>query len=76
MRRAFWQGYSKRVMREFWYSISEEERFVKSVFGGIIERFKERSLAAISQLLFLFLLTFTAGSEYMVKALVSKIKRT
>ncbi len=49
---------------------------MKSVFGGIIERFKKRSVDAISQLLFLFLLTFTAGSEYMVKALVSKIKRT
>jgi len=49
---------------------------VKSVFGGIIERFKKRSVDAISQLLFLFLLTFTAGSEYMIKALVSKIKRT
>lgn len=25
LRRAFWQGYSKRVMKELWYSISEEE---------------------------------------------------
>ena len=36
MRRAFWQGYSKRVMKEMGYSMSEEAKFVRAL-AGILE---------------------------------------
>jgi glycosyltransferase involved in cell wall biosynthesis len=74
LRRAFWQGYSKRVMKEMGYSISEEERFVKSLFGSIAGRVKAKSLVAYGQLIFLLIFTFTAGSGYVFKALSSYFK--
>ncbi|MEA3485991.1 MAG: glycosyltransferase family 2 protein [Candidatus Aerophobetes bacterium] len=71
LRRAFWQGYSKRLMKELGYSISEEYRFVKSLFGSIVERFKAKSLVAFGQLIFLLVFTFTVGLGYVFKALGS-----
>jgi len=69
LRRAFWQGYSKRVMKEMGYSISEEEKFVKNVFGSIVERVKAKSLVAFGQLIFLLVFTSTVGFGYVFKAL-------
>lgn len=69
LRRAFWQGYSKRVMKEMGYSISEEEKFVKSLFGSIVERVKAKSLVAVEQLVFLLIFTSTAGLGYVFKAI-------
>lgn len=74
LRRAFWQGYSKRVMKELGYSISEEERFVKCLFGGIVEKIKAKSLVAFGQLIFLLVFTFTVGLGYVFKALGSYFK--
>jgi glycosyltransferase involved in cell wall biosynthesis len=74
LRRAFWQGYSKRVLKELGYSISEEERFVKSLFRSIVERVKAKSSVAYGQLIFLLIFTFTAGSGYVFKALSSYFK--
>ncbi|MEA2033247.1 MAG: hypothetical protein U9N41_06655 [Euryarchaeota archaeon] len=71
LRRAFWQGYSKRVMKELGYSISEEEEFVKSLFGSIAGRAKEKSLVVFGQLIFLLVFTSTAGLGYVFKALSS-----
>jgi glycosyltransferase involved in cell wall biosynthesis len=74
LRRAFWQGYSKRVMKEMGYPISEEEKFVKSLFRSIVERVKAKSSVAYGQLIFLLIFTFTAGSGYVFKALSSYFK--
>ena len=74
LRRAFWQGYSKRVMKELGYSISEEERFVKCLFGGIVEKIKAKSLVAFGQLILLLVFTFTVGLGYVFKALGSYFK--
>ena len=74
MRRAFWQGYSKRVMKELGYSISEEEKFVKSLFGSTTERVKAKSLVAFGQLIFLLVFTSVVGLGYIVKALGSYFK--
>jgi len=74
LRRAFWQGYSKRVMKELGYPISEEEKFVKSLFGSIVERVKAKSLVAFVQLIFLLIFTSTAGLGYVFKALSSYFK--
>jgi glycosyltransferase involved in cell wall biosynthesis len=74
LRRAFWQGYSKRVMKELGYSISEEEKFVKSLFGGIVERVKAKSLVAFGQLIFLLVFTSVVGLGYVFKALSSYFK--
>ena len=69
LRRAFWQGYSKRLMKELGYSTSEEERFVKSLFGSTVERFKAKSLVAFGQVLFLLILTSVVGLGYVFKFL-------
>lgn len=74
LRRAFWQGYSKRVMKEMGYSISEEEKFVKSLFGSIAGRVKAKSLVALGQLIFLLILTSAAGLGYAFKTLSSYFK--
>ncbi|MGB2727141.1 MAG: glycosyltransferase [Halobacteriota archaeon] len=74
LRRAFWQGYSKRVMKEIGYSISEEEKFVKSLFGSIVERVKAKSVVAFGQLVFLLIFTSTAGLGYVFKAISAYFK--
>jgi len=56
-------------MKEMGYSISEEEKFVRSLVGGIIGRVKATSLVAYGQLIFLLILTYTAGLGYILKAL-------
>jgi len=48
-------------MKEMGYSISEEEKFVKSLFGSIAERAKAKSFVAFGQLMFLLVFTSTAG---------------
>jgi len=83
LRRAFWQGYSKRLMKEFGYSTSEEYRFVKSLFTNFWkkfdqkdeeERIKAKSFVAFGQLMFLLILTSAAGLGYVYKALGSYLK--
>ena len=69
LRRAFWQGYSKRMMKEMGYSMGEEKQFATSLFGSVVERTKERSLVAYEQLMFLLILTFTVGLGYVSKFL-------
>ncbi len=71
LRRAFWQGYSKRVMKEMGYSMSEEAKFVRALAGNIAERLKAKSLVAFGQVLFMFILTSVAGLGYAFKALSS-----
>jgi len=61
-------------MKELGYSISEEEKFVKSLFGSIAERVKAKSLVAFGQLIFMLILTSMAGLGYVFKALSSYFK--
>ncbi|RLI68032.1 MAG: hypothetical protein DRP02_13365, partial [Candidatus Gerdarchaeota archaeon] len=67
-RRAFWQGYSKRMMKEAGSSVSEEEKFVRVLFGGVVERLKAKALVAIGQLAVLLLLTSAVGLGFVFKA--------
>lgn len=69
LKRAFWQGYSKRMMKELGYSMNEESYFLKGVIRGLKKRIKEFSLESIMQFLFLIVLTFSAGLGYLWKAL-------
>jgi len=61
-------------MKELGYSISEEERFVKSLFGSIVERVKAKSVVAFGQLVFLLVFTSVVGLGYVAKALSSYFK--
>jgi len=65
---------SKRVMKELGYSISEEDKFVKSLFGSIVGRVKAKSLVAFGQLIVLFILTLVASLGYTAKTLSSYFK--
>jgi len=72
LKRAFWQGYSKRVMKEMGYSISEEQKFAKSLFAGVAERLKgikSMPSASLSQLVFLPILTCAVGLGYVFKVM-------
>jgi GT2 family glycosyltransferase len=65
LRRAFWQGYSKRVMKELGYSIDEERDFVRNlIFKSIPERLKP-SLTNLLQLVFLGVLTLATAWGYI-----------
>jgi len=74
LRRAFWQGYSKRAMKESGCSIEEEGKFLNTLFGGIVGRVKGLSLVGYKQLVFLLILTATVGFGYAVKAVGSHFK--
>jgi GT2 family glycosyltransferase len=65
LKRAFWQGYSKRMMKELGYSIEEESDFVKNlIFNSIPERLKP-SLTNLLQLVFLGILTLAVAWGYI-----------
>ena len=71
LKRAFWQGYSKRMMKELGYSIEEESDFVKNlIFKSIPERLKP-SLTDLLQLVFLGILTLTTACGYIFRRFVS-----
>jgi hypothetical protein len=57
------------------YSISEEERFVKSLFGSIAGRVKAKSLVAYGQLIFLLIFTFVTILGYIFKLFKSRYKK-
>ena len=63
LRRAFWQGYSKRVMKEMGYSISEESDFLRSLMlKSIPERLKKGEL---QKLIFMLICTTVIGVGYL-----------
>ena len=67
LKRAFWQGYSKRMMEELGYSIDEESDFVRNLlFNSIPERLKPSS-TDILQLVFLGILTLAAAWGYIFR---------
>ncbi len=65
LKRAFWQGYSKRTMKELGYSMDEESDFVKNLlFNSIPERLKPSSTDLL-QLVFLGVLTLAVAWGYI-----------
>ncbi len=69
LKRAFWQGYSKRMMKEQGYSITEESEFVRTlIFRSIPDRLKP-SGTKLLQLVFLSILTLTTASGYILRSL-------
>ncbi len=71
LKRAFWQGYSKRMMKELGYSIDEESDFVKNlIFLSIPERLKPSSTNLL-QLVFLGILTLATVCGYIFRRFVS-----
>ena len=69
LKRAFWQGYSKRMMKELGYSMDEESVFVKNlIFKSIPERLKP-SPTNLLQLVFLGILTIAIACGYTFRCL-------
>jgi len=65
LKRAFWQGYSKRMMKELGYSMDEESDFVRNlIFKSIPERLKPSS-SNLLQLVFLGILTLAVAWGYI-----------
>lgn len=72
MRRAFWQGYSKRMMKEMGYSMSVESDFLKNLFDGIYGRIRDipkLKLIPVMQIFLLILLTFAVFLGYAFKTI-------
>ena len=75
LNRAFWQGYSKRVMEKISQnSLGEEKSFlknliVKSVPYRIKRMVRSPSISSIEQFIFLFIFTLATGAGYVFKAL-------
>lgn len=70
LRRAFWQGYSKRMMKELGYSMSVESDFLRDLANGVYMRVKDMAkfkLVPAVQIFFLILLTFTVFLGYIYK---------
>jgi len=64
VRRAFWQGYSKRVMKEMGYSMSEESDFLRNLmFKSIPERLKKKG--ELKKLIFMLFCTTVIGIGYL-----------
>ncbi len=76
IRRAFWQGYSKRMMAEMGYSGDVESSYLKNLLiegiGGRIKNIGNMGLLAIVQIIFLFLFTFTVFAGYIYRLLMPK----
>lgn len=75
LRRAFWQGYSKRAMKEMGYSMDVESDFLKNICYGILARIKNiprLKLVSIVQMFFLLLFTFTVFLGYSFKCVKYK----
>jgi glycosyltransferase involved in cell wall biosynthesis len=66
--RAFWHGYSKRVMLELGYSLAEEGKFLAVLLDGIIERIKSLSLEEYCQTAMLVALTSAVALGYAFRA--------
>jgi glycosyltransferase involved in cell wall biosynthesis len=67
--RAFWHGYSKRVMKELGYSLDEEGKFLSMLREGAWGRMKRVSFAEFCQLAALLVLTSAVGLGYAYRAL-------
>lgn len=71
--RAFWQGYSKKIMKEMGRSLSEEGKFLSSLENGIAERVMSGSFTKYCQLAALLMLTCAVGLGYIYRAVRSPL---
>jgi glycosyltransferase involved in cell wall biosynthesis len=69
--RAFWQGYSKRLMMEMGHSLADEGKFLKTLQAGVADRVKGVSLTKYCQLAVLLALTSAVGLGYAYRAVRS-----
>lgn len=69
--RAFWQGYSKRVMKEMGHSLAVEGKFLRTLQNGIVGRVKSGSITKYCQLAVLLALTSAVGLGYAYRAVRS-----
>jgi glycosyltransferase involved in cell wall biosynthesis len=75
LNRAFWQGYSKRVMMELGYSLEDEGKFLSTLWQGAWDRLKLRTFTGYCQLAALIILTFAVGFGYAFRVLISPLRR-
>lgn len=76
LKRAFWQGYSKRMMKELGYSMDEESTFAKDlIFKSISERLKPSSTNLL-QLVSLGILTLSTACGYIFRSFESLYSST
>jgi glucosyl-dolichyl phosphate glucuronosyltransferase len=73
-KRAFWQGYSKRVMVEMGSSLREEGHYLGTIGEGIVDRAKTFSLEMYCQAAYLLALTAAVGFGYLYRAVISPLK--
>lgn len=75
-RRAFWQGYSKRMMKEMGYPMDVEGKFlqnlVKDGIFGRIKKIHEDGTVAIVQIMFLIMFTISVLLGYLFRAVMPK----
>lgn len=69
--RAFWHGYSKRIMKEMGHSLAEEGRFLSTLQTGVANRVKSGSVTKYCQLVVLLALTSAVGLGYTYRAMRS-----
>jgi glycosyltransferase involved in cell wall biosynthesis len=67
MKRVFWQGYSKKMMEDMGYEITEEKKFLHSLSQGAFDRIKKPSIRSAKQLFMIGLLSFAGLSGYLYK---------
>lgn len=70
LKRAFWQGYSKRMMEELGHSMTVESDFIRNLANGVYVRLKAMAkfkLVPAVQIFFLILLTFTVFLGYVYR---------
>lgn len=73
-KRAFWQGYSKRIMKEMGYSLGEEGHYLGTIGKGIADRVKTFSPGMYCQAAYLLALTSAVGFGYLYRAVISPLK--
>lgn len=71
LNRAFWQGYSKRIMEEMGHSLAVEGRFLSTLQTGVADRVKSGSITKYCQLAVLLGLTSAVGLGYAYRAIRS-----
>ena len=69
MKRCFWQGYSKRIMKEQGHEIKEESDYLKYIITGVKERVLHPTLTNWIQVISLVLFTFSVAIGYGYKSI-------
>ncbi|MBP2029967.1 glycosyltransferase involved in cell wall biosynthesis [Methanohalophilus levihalophilus] len=73
LRRAFWQGYSKKMMANMGYSMDVESDFLKRLINpgiyGRVKAVRSMGLGPLIQIFFLILFTFVVSLGYAFKSI-------